>query len=105
MKSIYEYLNYRKYILDYIKNRKKKEPSYGFYKFALDSGINQQGFIHNVAYGKRGLSRSASLKVAKALKLSSKESEYFDNLVAYNQTDSKREKKIYRERLKNIKRK
>jgi uncharacterized protein (TIGR02147 family) len=85
MISIYQYLDYRLFLREYYARRKQQDSKYSHRYFADKAGISSTGFFSDVLTGKRNLTPSLILKFGKALKLSAREQEYFENLVQYNQ--------------------
>lgn len=53
--------------------------------------------------GQRNLSPSSINKLTKALKLNQKEAAYFETLTFFNQSDAKKDRELYLERLSHLK--
>jgi uncharacterized protein (TIGR02147 family) len=81
--SIYSYDDFRLFLKHRWERRKKEDPSCTARSFAAEAGISNPGFLNDVIKGKRGLSRAARGKIARAFHLSPAESEYFMLLVDY----------------------
>jgi uncharacterized protein (TIGR02147 family) len=103
MQDIFTYIDYRKFIADYYVHQKSGNPSFTYQTFSDDAGFPNRGFICNVIAGKKNLSRSSSVKVSQAMKLSAKEADYFENLVSFNQAKNLRERNYFFEKLNAIK--
>jgi uncharacterized protein (TIGR02147 family) len=99
MPNIAEYTDHRKFLKDYYEETKAKNPNFSYQVFSEKAGMKSKGFLHNVICGSRDLSKSNVFGLARAMKLNRKESEYFENLVAFNLAESLDEKKHYYERL------
>lgn len=99
--TVFEYTNYRSYLADYLVYLQKKNPAYSAAAFVRSVGFseNSRGYLNLILNGKRNLSPSAILGFAKVLKLSEKETFYFENLTHFNQAQDPKEKAIYFERL------
>jgi uncharacterized protein (TIGR02147 family) len=103
MPDISTYTDYRKFLKDYYAEVKAKNPGFSYLAFARMAGLNSKGFTFNIFSGKRPLSRSNILGFIQAMKLDKYEAAYFENLVAFNQAKSLRERSSFFERLSSIK--
>ncbi len=94
---ITEYLDYRSYLKDFFKARKAAQPGYSMRTFARNPslGISSSSFMTNLLKGTRNLTQRQRLQFAKALKLESRQAEYFDFLVQFNQAKSIEEKNFF----------
>ena len=92
MPDISTYTDYRKFLKDYYAEVKTKTPGFSYLAFARMAGLNSKGFIFNIFSGKRTLSRSNILGFIQAMKLDKYEAAYFENLVAFNQARSLKER-------------
>lgn len=89
MKSVVEYLDYRKFISDFYSERKAM---YGFTwrEFARIAGFSNPVYLKQVADGKYNLSTEAAERVAKAVDLVGIESTYFKLLVSFSNAKNDR---------------
>jgi len=92
MKPVYEYIDYRRYLADYFREKKNTTRYFSTRYFAGKTGIKSPNFFKRVIDGKRNLTTQASEKIVSALSLSEKESIYFRHLEAFNQAKSASEK-------------
>lgn len=92
MRSIYEFIDYRKFLDSFYKEQKKKSRNFSYRYFCRIAGINSPSFLKHVIDGKRNLTRPVIEKFCIALKLTQKESVYFRNLVLFNQAKTSSEK-------------
>lgn len=99
MKNIFTYADYRAYIQDFYRDRKSSRPLFSFRHIAAEAGINSSGFYPLVIQGKRNLTIATIQKTSIALGLSPQESEYFKNLVLFNQAKTLRTKNKFFETL------
>ncbi len=99
MLSIYEYSDYRIFIKDYYEERKSANPAFSYRYLAQKAGINSAPFFKFLIEGKRSLTKETISKVVAALKLDIKESEYFENLVFFNQAKGVKEKNRFFDKL------
>jgi len=93
-RKIYEYLDYRVYLTDYYQAKKKASSAFSLRSFSDRIGFKTKDFILRVMRGDKNLSAQSIPKVAQALKLGKRESEFFEALVWFNQaaTTEDREK-------------
>lgn len=82
MKSVIDYIDYRRYIQDYYEERKAM--SYTWRRFASDAGFGSPVYLKYVCDGKKNLSPDAVEHVAKAMSLTGFELKYFRELVNFN---------------------
>jgi uncharacterized protein (TIGR02147 family) len=97
--SIYDYTDYRRYLRDYYEEQKKRNPVFSYRFFARRAGYNSSGLYKDIVDGRTGITRSLILRFAMAMKLSSKQQEYFETMVYFNEAKTIEEKKLYFERL------
>lgn len=95
MKEIFEYLNYREYLADYYAEKKARHACYSYRLFSRKAGFKSPNFLKLVILGQRNLSKDSVFKFCRALGLNRRESEYFENLVFFNQSKSLEEKNAY----------
>lgn len=76
MKTVLEYLGYRKYILDYYLQRKNTS-GFSWREFAKLAGFTNPVYLKQVCDGKYNLSKEAAVRVAKAMNLVGVEYDYF----------------------------
>src|SRR5262245_1861459 len=97
--NIFDYLDYRAFLKDRFEEAKRSRASISFRRFSEWAGFKSTNFIMLVIQGKRNLSEEASLKTAKALKLNKQETEFFHNLVLFNQAATHAERDHYYRQL------
>jgi uncharacterized protein (TIGR02147 family) len=103
MDEIFDYIDYRLLLRDYCESSKAKNPWFSYRAFAQNAGISSSGFLCNVLAGKRRLSPSHVAGIAKAMKLTKSQFEYFENLVNYNNARTMSDKQRYFERMTSVK--
>jgi uncharacterized protein (TIGR02147 family) len=99
MVCVFEYSDYRKYLLDYYTLQKSERPSFSYQVLAQKAGFKDKGFIHSVIHGTKNLSKPSIIKLSLALCHSIKETDFFENMVFFNQAKSLKEKNYYFERM------
>jgi uncharacterized protein (TIGR02147 family) len=89
--AIFEYLDFRSFLCDYIAAKKSENPGFSLRMVAGKLGCNP-GFFDRVLKGKRNLAPQYALKLAEILKLNAKQKHYFELLVNYTQAKKQIEK-------------
>jgi uncharacterized protein (TIGR02147 family) len=82
--SIYDFLDYRKYLEAYYTGKKALVKGYSYRLFCRKAEINSPGYLSEVLSGRRNLSRAYVHRFAKAMDLDAQEIAYFELLVAFN---------------------
>src|SRR5574344_1843450 len=90
--KIYEYLDYREFLLDYYNFKKASSNSFSLRVFSDKIGFKAKDFISRVMNGEKNLSPSSASKIASGLNLSIRERSFFEALVLFNQADSTKER-------------
>ncbi len=103
MPDICRYTDYRKFLQDYYEEARGKNPGFSYRVFSERAGIKSRGFLCNVLQGRRSLLKSNIFALAQAMRLNKVESDYFENLVAFNDAVTLRERNHFYERLSAIK--
>lgn len=99
MKDIYKYIDYRAYLRDYFVENKAKSPAFSHMFFARKAGINSSGFVHLVINGKRNLTKPVLLKICRAIGLDNPQTEYFEDMVSFDQAKTQNDRQLYFERI------
>jgi uncharacterized protein (TIGR02147 family) len=99
MINIFKYQDYRTYLSDYYREQKENLKYFSYRTFSQKAGIRSSSFLHHVIDGKKNLTKNSIVKVSKAVGHNRTESEYFENLVFFNQAKSITEKTHYYTRL------
>lgn len=91
--SVWEYTDYRRFLLDTYQRRKATHRWFSYGVLAQKAGFKARDFLLRVMRGERSLGPDSAQKLADALDLRKHEAEYFLRLVDYNQakTDAERE--------------
>jgi uncharacterized protein (TIGR02147 family) len=92
--SIFEYIDFRKYLNDYYLFHKKHSNFFSYRYFSQKAGFSSHNVLKFVILGSRNISQSSIDKFAKALNLSEKESAYFRLIVLFGQTKNEAEKNL-----------
>lgn len=92
MKSLFKYIDYRSFLEDYYNEKKRTTRSFSYRYFALKAGIKSPNFLKQVIDSDRNLTRRTIDQFTKAINLNKKESQFFKNLVLFNQAKNASEK-------------
>ena len=85
MKLIFEYLDFRTFLLDWFKNAKARKKGVSFRWFSARAGITSPVFPKLVMDGKRNLGAAGIEGFADAMGLKGKERSFWTHLVGFNQ--------------------
>jgi uncharacterized protein (TIGR02147 family) len=96
--GIFEYLDYREFLLHRYLAYKRKSPKFSYRYFAGKVGMDA-GSFNGILKGKRKLDPALAGKVAQAFGLNVYEKEYFEALVLYCQAKNHSERTILLEKL------
>lgn len=96
---IYSYSDFRRYLYDYFRQAKEKNPAFSHRFFANKLGLAAANFMLLVIQGKRNITPSTCFKISEALKHNSEETAYFENMVNYGQAKALKEKDAFYNRL------
>ncbi|MBN1129448.1 MAG: TIGR02147 family protein [Chitinispirillaceae bacterium] len=99
MPNVFEYTNFRIFLADYYKAKKKVFPPFSYHGFSLKAGFRSKGSLYTVINGDKNLSKSSILKIAGAMGLKKNEMDYFENLVFFNQAIDLIERTYFCEKL------
>jgi len=97
--SVYAYLDYRAFLREHFAASKAALPHYSFRYLARKAGFTSSNFLKLVMDGERNLGAGAVEKVARGLKLSAEEAEFFGDLVVLNQAATVAERNRAYERV------
>jgi len=101
--SVFDYLDYRRYLSDYFFTRRMIDSRFSIRAFAAKAGLplSNSSFFSKVIAGNRNLTLDLQFKIAKAMKLGASEIPYFGLLVRFNQSkDPESKNHLYSELAK-----
>jgi uncharacterized protein (TIGR02147 family) len=101
MASVYEYLDYRRFLADDHARRKRRNRAFSVRAMAAKLGLDS-GLITRILAGERGISRANLPKFVTYLGLRRQEAKYFETLVAFNQARSDADKAAHYARLTSL---
>jgi uncharacterized protein (TIGR02147 family) len=88
MPNVFDYTDFRKYLTDYYEAEKKENPAFSYQFIANKAGFKNKGFVYNIINREKVLSKSNAFRISQALGHNRYETEYFESMVAFNQTDN-----------------
>jgi uncharacterized protein (TIGR02147 family) len=94
MVNLFDHTDYRLYLRAYFAERKEKDAAFSHRWLAQRLELATSNFILLVMQGKRNLSNRLCFKLSETLKHSKKETEYFENMVGFNQSKTGKEKDL-----------
>lgn len=97
--DIYSYLDYRQFCRDYYALKKTQDSHFSFRAFGRKAQV-APAYLKHIMDGKRNLSPQMSQQFAAGMDMTSREAEYFENLVRFNQAESLEEKNHFLETLR-----
>lgn len=102
MKSIYTFINYRHYLKAFYEAKKAANKAFSYQTFALCAGFTTKSYLIEIIAGRKSLSKNSIYKVAEAMGLKKKETEYFEALVLFNEAKAIKEREFYFDRIKTL---
>jgi uncharacterized protein (TIGR02147 family) len=102
MIEIYRYTNYRKLLKDYFDQKKQNNKKFSLQFFADKAGFKARDHILRIMNGHSNVSYQGGQKLASAMELTEKETEYFTNLILFNQAKTHNEKECYFKKMSQI---
>jgi uncharacterized protein (TIGR02147 family) len=102
MPNVFEYTNYKKFLVDYYNNKKSINSNYSYQIFSQKAGFKSKASLANITSGQAALSKKKIFDVAAAMGLNKKETEYFDALVNFNEAKTVNEREFHFGRMSNL---
>ncbi len=102
MISIYNHTSYREFLCDYYTEQKSLNRSFSYQYFADKAGFKSKTFLHKVIKGEKALAKQSALKIAKAIGLKKRETDYFITMVNFNNASNLIEKEYYFHHLQSL---
>ncbi|MEO7424342.1 MAG: TIGR02147 family protein [Fibrobacteria bacterium] len=93
--DVLHYSNYRTFLADYYAFKKSESAIFSHRYFAKKAGIPSPNYLKLVTDGKRNLTKKSLVKFAAALGLEGIRTEFFENLVFFNQALAISERNLY----------
>lgn len=93
--KIFEYMDYREYLVDYFNSAKLKNSRYSLRSFSDKLGFKSKDFINRVMKGEKNLTPSSITQICKGLGLSNRETIFFESIVYFCQAQTADEREKY----------
>lgn len=93
--DIHVYKDFRQLLKDRYASLKSEDPKFSHRYFCRVAGYGSSSAFSDILSGRRKLSATGAMRLARALKLSKQEEEYFLSLVGFNQSESLEEKNLH----------
>lgn len=103
MAQLYDYQDYRNWLKAHLSDLKKRSSAYSQRAIIAKMGVTSTGFLANILAGRTNLTPAYARKLAKVLKLTKSETEYFETMVLFNQAKTIDDKTEYADRLLKLK--
>lgn len=97
--AVFDYTDYRKYLVDYFKHQKAIKSFFSHRYFSNKAGLTSSNFLLLVMRGERNITPSLCCRISQAIKHSATEAVYFENMVNFNQAKTSAEKDRFYSRL------
>ena len=102
MPNIFSYIDYRKFLQDFYREKKNSTASFSYQNFSRQAGFQSKSFVFNVIQGKKNLSKASVVALAEAMKLTRTEAMYFEKLVSMCQAGTFKERVFFHDQLASI---
>ncbi|MFZ4402653.1 MAG: TIGR02147 family protein [Pseudobdellovibrionaceae bacterium] len=94
-----DYLDYRQFMRDFFDYKKAQDQGFSHQSWSAKAGFKSRSFLRLVMLAKRSLSEESIPMVAKALELKKQETDFFVNLVSYNQSSQFQSREYFFNRI------
>lgn len=99
MISVFNYTDYRNFLLDYYNDRKRLNRRFTYRLFCQLAGIKSPGHLKLIIEGEANISPKLARQFCAAMAFNKRSSEYFVNLVLFNQAKSHDAAKVPLEKM------
>jgi uncharacterized protein (TIGR02147 family) len=103
MQSVFEYSDYRKFLLDFYREKKAGQKGFSHRYIAEKVGFKSGGHFSQILSGTANISITFIERLAEFLDLKKRESLYFQNMVLFNQARNLTDKKRFFEKMMSFK--
>jgi uncharacterized protein (TIGR02147 family) len=103
MSDIFQYSDYRKFLHDWLEEKKEGNRSISFRMIARQVGYKSPSYLSMVISGKIAMSLDMCLKFCTYMKLSKKRCDYFQNMVLFGNASSNEEQQLYFDKMRSFK--
>ncbi len=85
MNSIYDYLDFRKFLRERVEHLRENNPNFSYRYFNKKAGFKSPSHLKQIVDGKTNIGRKGMYGICVGLGLSEKEARFFESLVHFNQ--------------------
>ncbi len=103
MIDIFHYCDYRKFLLDWFKDKKQHNPAVSYRMVARQVGYKAASYLPMVLQGKIRMSLSMCLRFCSFMKLTKRQCDYFQNMVLFCDASSHEEQRMYFDKMRSFK--
>lgn len=100
--SVYDYLDYRKFLQDYYEYRKLSEPGFSLRRFAKEATLPSKSYLKRIIEGDFHITKKSRYKFSKGCGLDKKERDFFYNLIEFNKSSNLKDKNRLLKRIGKI---
>ncbi len=93
--EVFKYTDYRKFLHDYYQHEKKKNKRFTYRYLAEHVGFKSAGQFTKIIKAETNISIELALRFARFMKFTRRQTNYFQNMVLFNQAKTSTEKKTY----------
>jgi uncharacterized protein (TIGR02147 family) len=97
--SIFDYTDYRQFMVAFYECKKKEDPKFSHRSFAAKAGINSSGLYTDIINKRTNIKVDVLFKLSKAFEFNKRETDYFRNLVGFNQAKVLSERNYFFEKM------
>ncbi len=97
--SVFEFLDYREYLMRYYEWKKATTPSFSYRAFSRRVGLKSPNHLKRVIEGERGLTNTMAERYTKGLGLEGREEECFHALVDFCEAETQKQRQDRFQRL------
>ncbi|OVE82536.1 hypothetical protein BVY03_00700 [bacterium K02(2017)] len=97
--NLFHYFDYREFLKDFYQQAKKSRAGFSLRSFSQKAGFGSSNFFKLVMDGDRNLTSKSLVKFMRGLNLNKQETEFFKNLVFFNQAKSHADKDFYYQKM------
>ena len=93
--SVYNYVDYVRFLNDWLDAKRKENPNYSKKLFSQKIGLKSSSTITMILNNSRNISRKQIFSFAKAMEFNFKETKYFEAIILYQDSKEYEEKKYH----------
>lgn len=103
MPDIFKYTDYRKFLFDWVEEKRQENPAVSYRLLARQIGYKSQSYLPMVLSGKIRMSTDMCIKFCAYMKLPKKRCDYFQNMVLFGNAASHEEQQRHFNKMRSFK--